>query len=58
MAKKIKENDSTCPECGSEEITGGEVVIESGEASQKCFCNACESSWFNVYKFSHIQKEG
>jgi transcription elongation factor Elf1 len=53
---KVEQNDYTCPECNSEDIVGDEVMIESGEASQKCHCSNCDASWWNVYKFAFIQK--
>ena len=40
----------SCPRCESDEIDGGPVVIERGEAQQLLFCHCCELEWLDIYK--------
>lgn len=48
-AQYAQERGSICPNCGSDEILGGPVDIDSGGASQRCDCTACDASWTDVY---------
>lgn len=52
-------SDSVCPVCHGEDIQGGHVDIESGEAFQECTCS-CGATWNNTYKYvgSSEIKEG
>ena len=45
-------NDSTCPKCGSGEVTGGFIESGDGIASQRLTCDVCGERWMNVYDFS------
>lgn len=38
-----------CPNCQSEDITGEEVVIDAGTATQGMFCGECEADWTDQY---------
>jgi len=51
-------NDTVCPVCQSDDIQGGHIEVESGEAYQRCTCH-CGASWNNTYSFkgsSEIQE--
>ena len=39
-----------CPFCGSDDIGGGFVNIETGEASQEMSCTRCNGRWQDLYK--------
>jgi len=36
--------------CGSPDIEGGSVDIDSGGASQRVSCSACGRYWFDLYE--------
>ena len=38
-----------CPVCGSPHISGEEVEIEMGVATQRVMCHDCCSDWRDVY---------
>jgi hypothetical protein len=40
---------SECPNCGSTDIHGGSVDIESPNAIQKMLCLSCDATWIDVY---------
>lgn len=45
-----------CPYCGSDEIGGGYVRIEDGQALQDCGCSVCDAEWEVAYQYvSHQQ---
>ena len=46
--------DTTCPKCGSGYITGGFVETGSGVAVQEVSCNACDTTWRNIYDFAAV----
>ncbi len=46
--------DTTCPKCGSSEITGRFVETGDGIASQELSCDVCDERWKNVYDFSAV----
>lgn len=39
-----------CPVCRSTNITGGEVNVDAGTASQEISCGECDATWNDVYK--------
>ena len=41
-----------CPVCHSEEIEGGPIEIDAGQAWQPMSCNACPATWNDVYKLT------
>ena len=47
-------NDSTCPKCGSSEVTGAFTETGDGIASQAVTCDVCGERWKNVYDFSAV----
>lgn len=47
--KHVEQQGQKCPRCGSEEIEGDEVTIDSGHAVQDMSCGACDSTWTDVY---------
>ncbi len=47
--------NTTCPNCESDEIEGGNVEIENDRAIQKVWCLVCEATWNDIYK--HIGRE-
>lgn len=38
-----------CPVCGSDEIQGGPVDVDGNQATQEVSCDACNSTWDDVY---------
>lgn len=45
-----------CYNCNSENISNEETVLGADEVSCKIICQDCFETWFEVYKFSHIEK--
>lgn len=45
----IKSKGVKCPFCGSEDISGEEVNIDGGSASQSVSCMECNASWNDHY---------
>ena len=41
-----------CPVCHSEDIEGGSVEIDAGQAWQPMACNDCTATWNDVYKLT------
>ena len=48
----VAHGGNRCPFCGSEEIEGSEVNIDSGYALQEVICQTCDSMWSDVYKLT------
>ena len=46
------QSPSTCPCCGSDEITGGCVEIDGSSASQAVSCHSCGANWNDIYKLT------
>jgi transposase-like protein len=48
-----------CPQCGSEDISGGEVNIDAGTAYQEMSCDSCNATWNDQYDlvgYSNLNK--
>jgi transcription elongation factor Elf1 len=41
-----------CPHCHSTNISGGEVNIDAGTATQVIVCFDCDSEWLDVYNLA------
>jgi transposase-like protein len=41
--------DLQCPHCHSTNISGGEVNIDVGTATQEVTCDDCYATWLDVY---------
>jgi transcription elongation factor Elf1 len=41
-----------CPHCHSTNISGGEVNIDAGTATQEVTCDDCDSEWLDVYNLT------
>jgi len=55
--KHIRSGGVSCPGCGSSDITGGSVEIDSGKAFQSVWCEECSFSWKDVYALADIEYE-
>lgn len=38
-----------CPHCGSDDVSGGEIDISAGVASQEVDCGDCFARWYDLY---------
>jgi len=54
--KKYLLADTRCPYCGSNDISGGFVEIDSGEANQKIDCMDCGKRWRDVYRLVDMEE--
>ena len=43
---------TVCPHCGSDQIEGDGVRVESPHAFQEVWCLECEKTWTDVYKLT------
>ncbi len=48
-------NSGKCPQCGSEDITGGPVEIDDGHAYQDVDCSKCDAVWRDEYTLHGMQ---
>jgi hypothetical protein len=46
-----------CPFCGSDQIGGGFVNIEAGQAWQRVSCLKCEKPWNDIYQLQTVEIE-
>jgi len=53
----IKSGGVICPYCGSEDIEGGFININIGEAFQEITCHSCDKRWTDIYKLIWIEEE-
>lgn len=54
----IEHSGVRCPHCGDENIEGGFIEINAGQARQPISCNACGAKWTDVYRLDHIEEGG
>ncbi len=52
VAKYIADEGASCPHCGSDDIEGDEVTIESCKAFQDMCCMECGAEWRDYYTLS------
>jgi transposase-like protein len=45
-----------CPYCGSQDITGQDVEIDEGVASQEVDCSNCDKTWTDQYDLVGIRE--
>ena len=45
----IEFGSNICPSCGSSDIEGGLVEVDSGGAWQDVSCPTCEATWTDTY---------
>jgi hypothetical protein len=53
-----KAGGNCCPVCHDWDIEGGSIEIESGTASQRCRCHACEAGWTDFYRLAAYARTG
>jgi hypothetical protein len=41
-----------CPYCGSDQITGDEINVDAGHATQEVSCEDCKKEWQDVYRLT------
>ena len=52
----IRSNGIKClnPECSGNDLQGGPVEIDGGEAWQEVTCSECGRMWTDIYKLSGV----
>jgi len=43
-----------CPFCGSEDVEGGSMDVDTGYVSQEVTCLECDSTWNDLYKLIDV----
>ena len=51
----IESDQSNCPKCGSWDIEGSSVEIDSSGAWQPVSCNECEAEWTDIYSLTSVE---
>lgn len=51
----IQSGGARCPFCGSEDLDGHGVNIDSGTASQEMMCTDCGQGWFDIYTLTNVE---
>ena len=49
---------SNCPVCGSDQISGDLLEVDSGSAWQPMGCQECDAYWNDVYNLVDIERKG
>lgn len=52
----IESGATKCPHCGSEDLDGKGVDIDSGTASQEVMCTDCGEGWVDIYTLTHVEE--
>jgi len=55
--KAYLKNPSRCPFCKSNNISGGEIDMESLETWQHCSCDDCHEEWMDIYKLCSVETQ-
>ena len=50
----VQSGGTSCPFCGSSDITGGDREINDGLVSQEVECETCGNYWQDMYKLYGI----
>lgn len=58
QGKYVRMGGTQCPFCSSTEITGNEVNIDAGTASQEISCSVCDKEWVDLYDLVGFKDEG
>ncbi len=53
----IADGGVCCPFCQSHDITGGDITIDNGIASQDVSCSDCNEEWTDLYSLSGVTTE-
>lgn len=54
MIEYVQDGGGHCPKCGSLNLAGGSMYIETGSAFQEIICNDCGEDWTDRYILSGI----
>ena len=57
IKKYVEEGGVSCPGCGSEDIVGGDISVDTGIASQEMSCNECDLEWTDQYTLTGVSQE-
>ena len=50
----VHSGGNRCPACGSDDIEGGDMEIDSAGAGQVVNCHACGADWVDCYVLVNI----
>jgi formate dehydrogenase maturation protein FdhE len=56
-AQYVAQGGVVCPFCGSKHISGGDITIDNGTASQEVDCTVCEETWHDIYTLTSVTTE-
>lgn len=56
QGKYVRLGGTHCPFCDSEEITGNEINIDAGTATQEISCSNCDKEWNDLYTLSGYEE--
>ena len=55
--EKYLADSGFCPFCGSDQITGEHLEVESESAWQPISCNVCDKTWKDVYTLTDVETD-
>jgi transcription elongation factor Elf1 len=55
VAAYVASGGTKCPFCGSENISGESVQTDAGYAWQSVTCDACDTSWDDIYTLTGVE---
>lgn len=56
VPKKV--DTENCPNCGSDLITGGHVVVDVSSCYQEVSCDNCPAQWHDIFTYSGYEEVG
>lgn len=52
----LKNNGVKCPYCGSKDVEGGSIDVDSGRVSQDISCTTCGAEWMDHYTLTGVSE--
>lgn len=47
-----------CPNCGTDQIEGGDIDMDNGQMWQNIHCLECDGEWTDIYSLTDIESQG
>lgn len=55
LKKYLKDVDTKCPFCGSDQTEGSSFDQEANQVWQKISCSDCDQEWVDVYVLKRVE---
>ena len=50
----LENSGSACPYCGANDISGSQIEVDAGVASQRIRCQRCGEEWIDYYSMDGV----